>query len=131
LTKNLAIFVQNMYLLLHKFHHNFVFFNKSPIFSAENWRKSHKIVSITLALGFIQVPCRQYLIYFIILLLIISFYSLCLCSFQPISGFDLTSRQDQGCQMVYFQTKNPNLGKFWRSLVWKCWYIIWASVIFY
>jgi hypothetical protein len=25
----------------------------------------------------------------------------------------------QGCQMVYFQTKNPNLGKFWRTLDWK------------
>jgi hypothetical protein len=23
---------------------------------------------------------------------------------------------EQGCQMVYFQTKNPNLGKFWRAL---------------
>jgi hypothetical protein len=22
----------------------------------------------------------------------------------------------QGCQMVSFQTKNPNLGKFWRAL---------------
>jgi hypothetical protein len=22
----------------------------------------------------------------------------------------------QGCQMVYFQTKNPDLGKFWRAL---------------
>jgi hypothetical protein len=22
----------------------------------------------------------------------------------------------QGCQMVYFKTKNPNLGKFWSSL---------------
>jgi hypothetical protein len=22
----------------------------------------------------------------------------------------------QGCQMVYFQTKNPNLCKFWRVL---------------
>jgi hypothetical protein len=21
-----------------------------------------------------------------------------------------------GCQMVHFQTKNPNLGKFWRAL---------------
>jgi hypothetical protein len=21
----------------------------------------------------------------------------------------------QGCQMVYFQSKNPNLGKFWRA----------------
>jgi hypothetical protein len=24
--------------------------------------------------------------------------------------------QKQGCQMVCFQTKNPNLGKFWRAL---------------
>jgi hypothetical protein len=27
--------------------------------------------------------------------------------------------RNQGCQMVYFQTKNPNLGKFWRVLQWK------------
>jgi hypothetical protein len=25
----------------------------------------------------------------------------------------------QGCQMVYFQTKNPNLGKFWRVFQWN------------
>jgi hypothetical protein len=25
----------------------------------------------------------------------------------------------QGCQMVYFQTKNPNLGNFWRALQFK------------
>jgi hypothetical protein len=25
----------------------------------------------------------------------------------------------QGCQMVSFQTKNPNLGIFWRTLEWK------------
>jgi hypothetical protein len=25
----------------------------------------------------------------------------------------------QGCWMVYFQTKNSNLGKFWRTLEWK------------
>jgi hypothetical protein len=24
----------------------------------------------------------------------------------------------QGCQMVCFQTKNPDLGKFWRALEW-------------
>jgi hypothetical protein len=34
----------------------------------------------------------------------------------------------QGCQMVCFQTQNPNLGKFWRKLEW-CWkiviYILW------
>jgi hypothetical protein len=27
--------------------------------------------------------------------------------------------QAQGCQMVYFQTKHPNLGKFWSALEWK------------
>jgi hypothetical protein len=26
---------------------------------------------------------------------------------------------DGGCQTVCFQTKNPNLGKFWRVLQWK------------
>jgi hypothetical protein len=26
---------------------------------------------------------------------------------------------NQGCQMVCFQTKNPNLGKFCRVLLWK------------
>jgi hypothetical protein len=26
---------------------------------------------------------------------------------------------EQGCQMVCFQTKNPNLGKFWWVLLWK------------
>jgi hypothetical protein len=31
----------------------------------------------------------------------------------------------QGCQMVYFQTKNPNLGRFWRALDWKKGYISW------
>jgi hypothetical protein len=25
----------------------------------------------------------------------------------------------QGYKMVYFQTKTPNLGKFWRALEWK------------
>jgi hypothetical protein len=25
----------------------------------------------------------------------------------------------QVCQMVYFQAKNPNFGKFWRALDWK------------
>jgi hypothetical protein len=25
----------------------------------------------------------------------------------------------QGCQMVCFITKNPNLGKFWRAIEWK------------
>jgi hypothetical protein len=28
-------------------------------------------------------------------------------------------RPRQGCQMVYFKTKNLNLGIFWRALEWK------------
>jgi hypothetical protein len=31
---------------------------------------------------------------------------------------DLTNL-DQGCQMDFFETKNPYLGKFWRVLQWK------------
>jgi hypothetical protein len=45
---------------------------------------------------------------------------------------------DQGCQMVCFQTKNPNLGKFWRVLQSKMlvyfmdtWSILRSFVIFY
>jgi hypothetical protein len=26
---------------------------------------------------------------------------------------------NQGCQMVYFKTKNPHLGTIWRALEWK------------
>jgi hypothetical protein len=44
---------------------------------------------------------------------------------------------NQGCQMVYFQTKNTNLGKFWRALWWQIlvhlmpiWYILWPFGIF-
>jgi hypothetical protein len=29
------------------------------------------------------------------------------------------TRAVQGCQMVCFQTKNPNLGQFWSVLDWK------------
>jgi hypothetical protein len=45
---------------------------------------------------------------------------------------------EQGCQMVCFQTKNPNLGKFWRVLHWKMlvyfmetWSILMSFVMFY
>jgi hypothetical protein len=34
-------------------------------------------------------------------------------------AFASTSASSHGCQMVCFQTKNPNLGKFWRVLEWK------------
>jgi hypothetical protein len=40
--------------------------------------------------------------------------------------------------MVYFQTKSPNLGNFWRTLDWKMliyfiaiWNILWIFGIFY
>jgi hypothetical protein len=36
----------------------------------------------------------------------------------------------QGCQMAYFQTKNPYLGKFGRSFNGMCWYISWPFGIF-
>jgi hypothetical protein len=35
------------------------------------------------------------------------------------AGFDLITQNDEGCQMVHFQTQNPNVGKFWRALKWK------------
>jgi hypothetical protein len=42
----------------------------------------------------------------------------------PVTG------SDQGCQMVCFQTKNPNLGKFWRVLLWKILVYFYHSVYF-
>jgi hypothetical protein len=33
--------------------------------------------------------------------------------------------------MVYFKTKNPNLGKFWRALDWKMLIYLWPLEIFY
>jgi hypothetical protein len=36
-----------------------------------------------------------------------------------------------GCQMVYFQTKIPNLGKFRRVLQWKMLVFLWAFGKFY
>jgi hypothetical protein len=40
--------------------------------------------------------------------------------------------------MVYFQTKNPNLGKFWRELQWNMlvyfmdiWFILWPLGLFH
>jgi hypothetical protein len=45
--------------------------------------------------------------------------------------------EDQGCQMVCFQTKNPNLDKFCRASGWKMlicfmaiWNILWPFGIF-
>jgi hypothetical protein len=36
--------------------------------------------------------------------------------------------REQGCQMLYFQTKNHNLSKFWRIL--QCWHILWTFGLF-
>jgi hypothetical protein len=36
----------------------------------------------------------------------------------------------QGCQTVFFQTKNPNLGKFWRVLQWKL-FVYLMSILVY
>jgi hypothetical protein len=37
----------------------------------------------------------------------------------------------QGCQIAYFLTKNPNLGKLWRSCNGRYWYILWPFGLFY
>jgi hypothetical protein len=31
--------------------------------------------------------------------------------------------------MVYLQTKNPNLGKFWGALKWKMWVYVFYSYL--
>jgi hypothetical protein len=38
---------------------------------------------------------------------------------QPCISFVYINSVHQGCQMVYFRTKNPDLGKFLRALDWK------------
>jgi hypothetical protein len=46
----------------------------------------------------------------------------------------LLKASEQGCQIAYFQTKDPNLGKFWRDLQWKILaYVvyIWPFGLFY
>jgi hypothetical protein len=40
----------------------------------------------------------------------------------------------QGCLMAYFQTKNPNLGQFWRVMQWNMlvyFVAIWLFGIFF
>jgi hypothetical protein len=36
-----------------------------------------------------------------------------------INHLKITQQAEQGCQMVDFNIQNPNLGMFWRALVWK------------
>jgi hypothetical protein len=38
---------------------------------------------------------------------------------------------NQGCQIAYFQTKNPDFGKFWRVLQWKILVYFWPFGPFY
>jgi hypothetical protein len=56
----------------------------------------------------------------------------------PTWTFGIWDTWEQGCQMVYFQTENPNLGKFWRALEWKrlvyymaIWNKLWPFGIYY
>jgi hypothetical protein len=57
-------------------------------------------------------------------------------AFEPAKTLDYFGIQ--GCQMVCFQTKNPNLGQFWSALDWKIFIyfmaicnILWTFGIFY
>jgi hypothetical protein len=43
----------------------------------------------------------------------------CHCASCPLEKCHPISAPKQGCQMVCFQTKNHNLGKFWSALDWK------------
>jgi hypothetical protein len=42
----------------------------------------------------------------------------------------VSSRPDQGCQMVHFQIENPNLAKFWRLLPCNVLVYFWQFGIF-
>jgi hypothetical protein len=55
-----------------------------------------------------------------------SFMSLEQCFFAFVSRkqhfhFGFLRQNFQGCQMVFFKTKNQNLGKFWTVFKWKMW----------
>jgi hypothetical protein len=71
--------------------------------------------------------------YLSIRMLLFSFFPSAMC--RPRSGlclsamYVMTHATCQGCQMVCFQTKNSNLGKFWMVLQWKMWFFnmdIWS-----
>jgi hypothetical protein len=54
------------------------------------------------------------------------------CKSFPLYVQIATASAGQGCQMIYFKTKNTNLGIFWRALEWKMlvyftatWYNLW------
>jgi hypothetical protein len=72
-------------------------FKKNANIFVENGRKSPKIGIITLTLGHPDRLRQEPKI-------------------EPFFSRLLTHTGEQGCQIVSFQTKNPNLGKFWRAL---------------
>jgi hypothetical protein len=57
--------------------------------------------------------------------------------YKTCEGVSINVCRDQGCQMAYFQTKSPNLGKFWTVLQWKMLvhfiviYIVYFTAIWY
>jgi hypothetical protein len=58
----------------------------------------------------------------------ISFVSKVQTDFDCRKCFQIRQATDLGCQMVYFRTKNTNLGKLWMEL---CRYILWPFGLFY
>jgi hypothetical protein len=40
-------------------------------------------------------------------------------------------RSYRGCQMVCFQTKNPNLGKVWMVLQWKIFVLFYINLVYF
>jgi hypothetical protein len=50
---------------------------------------------------------------------------------QELHGVDHQARVIQGCQMVCLQTKNSNLGKFWRALEWENVDVIYGHLVYF
>jgi hypothetical protein len=78
---------------MQNFDRNIGFWENANFF-AENWQKSQKIVIIT------STPGRPALV-------VSTFF----CEQLWLDGKGTALTRWQGCQMVCFQTKNPNLGK--------------------
>jgi hypothetical protein len=45
--------------------------------------------------------------------------------------FEQCSNKNQGCQMAYFQTENPNLGKFWKVFAMEDVGIFYGHLVFF
>jgi hypothetical protein len=55
---------------------------------------------------------------------------LCVPTPEHICIYYITTCWNQGCQMAYFQTKNPDLGKFLRVLQWKM-SVYYMSIVYF